>query len=354
MSFTLSKDRVYVIAEAGVNHDGSAEKARKLIDIAADAAADAVKFQLFTTDEIISKNAPLAEYQKRSGEQSQYDMVKRLELPYETFRDLKTYAESKGLDFIATPFDIASAQFLASLQVKALKIPSGELTNIPFLRQVADLHIFTIISTGMSTLEEIAEAVAPFRAAGTPYALLHCVSAYPAPVDQINLRAMKTLEETFHVPVGYSDHTEGIQVSVTAAALGARIIEKHFTISRNDLGPDHAASLEPGELKEMIAITKDQQALQRATIVKKALGMHGKQCQPCEENVRLVARRSVVVIRDVPAGTVLEASMLAIKRPGTGIAPKYLEEVIGKKLTADLPHDTPITLEMLSPSLKLS
>ncbi|OGJ62780.1 N-acetylneuraminate synthase [Candidatus Peribacteria bacterium RIFCSPHIGHO2_02_FULL_53_20] len=336
MSFRLPKDRAYIIAEAGVNHDGKVAKARQLIDVAADAKADAVKFQLFTTDEIISKNAPLAEYQKRSGEQSQYAMVKRLELPYEAFRDLKAYAESKGLDFIVTPFDATSAQFLASLGVKTIKIPSGEITNIPFLRQVADLHLFTIISTGMSTLEEVAEAVEPFQTAGTPYALLHCVSAYPAPIEQINLRAMKTLEETFHVPVGYSDHTEGIEVAITAVALGARIIEKHFTINRNDTGPDHAASLEPDALKTMISITRDKNALQKAKTVQEALGTGEKQCQPCERNTRDVVRRSLVLSRNARAGEKLSAEMIALKRPGTGLPPKMLQGILGKTLKRDL------------------
>ena len=354
MSFLLPENRAYIIAEAGVNHDGKIAKARKLIDIAAAAGADAVKFQIFTTDEIISKNAPLAEYQKRAGEQSQYAMVKRLELPYEAFRELKIYAEGKGLDFIVTPFDAASAAFLASLGVKALKIPSGEVTNIPFLENVAALKIFTIISTGMSTLEEIADAVAPFETAKTPYALLHCVSSYPAPIEQINLRAMKTLEEAFHVPVGYSDHTKGIDVAVTAAKLGARIIEKHFTLNKHDPGPDHAASLEPDELREMIRIMKDKNVLQNAGLAQEALGTGEKKCQPCEENVRLVARRSVVMARDAAAGTVLTDDMLAIKRPGTGIAPKRHGDVVGKTLTKDLAADTPVTADVLRPPLKIT
>lgn len=344
----LPEHRPYVIAEAGVNHDGRVEKALQLIDIAAEARADAVKFQLFDPEEIVSVQAPLAAYQERSGEENQYRMLRRLALPRETYRSLKEHAEQRGIDFITTPFDAASAQFLANLSVKAMKIPSGEITNLPFLQSVASLHIFTVISTGMATLDEVREAVEPFSRAGTPYALLHCVSAYPAPIDQINLRAMETLHREFGVPVGYSDHTEGTAIAITAAKLGARIIEKHFTISREDPGPDHAASLEPRELIEMIRIMRDQRALQEAPLVDEALGTEEKRCQPCEEDVRTVARRSVVLTQEVAAGAMLTATMLTLKRPGTGIAPKNLLETIGKKVTKDLPAGTILTAALLS------
>lgn len=334
--FILPAGSVYIIAEAGINHDGKPEKARQLVEIAADSGADAVKFQLFDLDEIVSEQTPLAEYQKRSGEDNQYQMLKRLALPLKEYSDLKKYAEELGLDFIVTPFDDGSARFLADLGVKAIKVPSGEITNLPFLRQVAALNIFTIISTGMSNLDEVKEAVVPFREAKTPYALLHCVSSYPAPVNQINLRAMKTLEEAFNVPVGYSDHTEGIGVSVTAAALGARIIEKHFTVSKKDPGPDHAASLEPDELKEMVRIIKNSDALRNAGIVQEALGTGEKACQPCEINTRDVARRSLVLTRDAKAGEKITDEMILIKRPGTGIAPKELDNILGKTLSREL------------------
>ncbi len=343
----LRPGAAYIIAEAGVNHDGKVEKARQLIDIAAEARADAVKFQLFNPKEIVSQGAPLAGYQERSGEESQYQMLQRLALPRNGYRDLKAYAEALGLDFITTPFDADSARFLASLGVKAMKIPSGEITNIPFLRDVATLRMFTIISTGMSTLDEVREAVVPFEEMKTGYALLHCVSSYPAPADQINLRVMKTLEDAFHVPVGYSDHTEGIAVSVTAAKLGARILEKHFTINKNDPGPDHAASLEPEQLKEMIRIIKDSDALKEAKIVQEALGTGEKICQPCEMNTRDVARRSLVLTRDVKAGERITADMIAIKRPGTGIAPKEFDAVLRKTLTRALPVGSVLTRECL-------
>jgi len=333
------KDRVYIIAEVGPNHDGKMEKACQLIDMASEAGVDAVKFQLFVLDEIVSKQTPLAEYQKRSGEENQYEMLKRLLLSHDEIHELKAYAESKGLDFLTTPFDAKSARFLAELGVKAMKIPSGEITNMPFLRDVAALNIFTIISTGMSTLEEIEDAVAPFIEAKTQYALLHCVSEYPAPTDQINLQAMKTIEEAFHVPVGYSDHTEGTAVPLAAAALGARIIEKHFTINKNDPGPDHAASLEPDELKIMV---------ENIRIMEQALGTGEKKCQPCEMNTRDVTRRSILLTKDVKRDAKLTEDMLTIKRPGTGIAPKFLSETIGKKASKDLPDGTVLTDEMLS------
>lgn len=347
MPLQLKEGRAYVIAEAGVNHDGSKEKALRLIDVAADAKADAVKFQMFQTEQVISKSAPLAEYQKRSSEGSQFDMVKKLELPPEDFAEFKIYAERKGLDFITTPFDVPSARYLADLRVTAMKVPSGEITNLPFLREIAQLHIFTVISTGMCDLDEIAEALAVFDAAKTSYSLLHCVSAYPAPINQINLRAMKTMEERFGVPVGYSDHTVGIDVSITAAKLGARIIEKHFTINKLDPGPDHAASLEPDELAEMMRILRDPEALKRAPMVEEALGTGEKQCQPCEMNTRDVARRSLVLTQDLKKGEALTANAIAILRPGTGLAPKFLAETRGRKTRHDLAAGTILTEDML-------
>jgi N,N'-diacetyllegionaminate synthase len=347
MPFSLPKDRVYIIAEAGVNHDGSMEKARQLIDVAADAKSDAVKFQLFRADEIISKNAPLAAYQRKAGEENQYQMVRRLELPQEAFRELQSHAEKRGLDFITTPFDVESARFLSDLGVEAIKISSGEITNIPFLKEVASLKIFTIISTGMSSLEEIKEAIAPFIKERTPFALLHCVSAYPAPIDQVNLRSMKTMEEQFNVPIGFSDHTEGTKVSITAAKLGAKIIEKHFTMSRNDPGPDHAASLEPDELKEMIRIIKDEKALQNAALIEEAFGSSEKCCQHCEQDVRSVARRSILVTQDVQKGTTMTNDLIAIQRPGTGMAPAMYNQVLGRVINHNLSAGTPITEDML-------
>lgn len=348
MTFRLPDGQVYIIAEAGVNHNGDPALARRLVDVAADAGADAVKFQLFDPDEIVSDHAPLAEYQERSGEGSQKEMLKRLTLPLDEYRQLKAYAESKGIDFITTPFDAESARFLASLGVKAIKIPSGEITNIPFLEDVASLHIFTIISTGMSTLEEVQEAVEPFVRKGTPFALLHCVSSYPAPHNQIHLKAMETLRREFSVPVGYSDHTEGIDVAITAVRLGAQILEKHFTLDRTMIGPDHAASLEPPELKEMIRVIRDAQALRTFPIVQEAMGSGEKKCQPCEENTRAVARRSLVLRRALRAGERLTPEVLGIIRPGTGLPPREFDRVVGRVLTCNVAEGTPLTADLLA------
>jgi len=339
MSLPLSDNRTYIIAEAGVNHDGDTQKAHRLVEEAAKAGADAIKFQLFDVDEIVSKQSPLAEYQQKAREKSQYEMVKRLMLPKEEMRKLKEHAEEQNIDFMASSFDAESAQFLADLNVVAMKVPSGEITNFPFLKQVAALKIFSIISTGMSSVEEVARAIDLFKKVGTPFALLHCVSAYPAPVDQINLLAMDVLRETFNVPVGYSDHTEGIDVPLAAAALGAQILEKHFTLHKSDFGPDHAASLEPNELAAMVRSIR---------IMEQARGERMKQCQPCEENTRAVARRSIILTKAVQKGGTLTADMIAIKRPGTGLPPERFADTIGRKAAADLPASTVLTEELLS------
>ncbi len=339
MVFTLEPHRAYIIAEAGVNHDGKKEQAMRLIDVAAEAGADAVKFQLFDADELTAKDAPLASYQERSGEKSQQDMLRRLMLPREAYRTLKEHADTKGIDFIVTPFDADGAHFLKSLGVEAVKIGSGELTNLPLLREVAALHIFTILSTGMAAMEDIAEATKPFMEAKTPFALLQCVSAYPAPKHEINLHAMHTLRDTFSVPVGYSDHTMGIDIAIAAAALGAEIIEKHLTLGSTLLGPDHAVSLEPAAFAEMV---------QSIRAVESALGSGEKKCQPSEEETRSVVRRSIVLRTDVVAGTRITEDLLTLKRPGTGMPPSVLSQIIGKRLTVDVTAGTLLLPDMLA------
>ncbi len=324
----LQRGNVYVIAEAGVNHNGDSAVASKLIDAAAACGVDAVKFQLFDPTELASVHAPKAEYQKQgSTGGSQVEMLQSLTLPKEAYITLAKRAGLQGIDFIVTPFDAASARFLVEIGIDALKIPSGEITNLPFLESVAALQKFTIISTGMSILEEVESAVRPFKSANTPYALLHCVSSYPAPFEQINLRAIELLRTHFSVPVGYSDHTEGTAVALAAAALGAGIIEKHFTLDRTLPGPDHAASLEPEELARMVRDIR---------IVERALGKREKRCQPCEENVRDVARRSLILSRSLKAGQSIAREDIIIQRPGTGITPSALSSVIGKILKRDL------------------
>ncbi|MDD5041847.1 MAG: N-acetylneuraminate synthase [Candidatus Peribacteraceae bacterium] len=329
----------FIIAEAGVNHNGKEELALRLIDAAQEAGADAVKFQLFDPDEL-GGTAPLADYQEQNqgAWRDQREMLASLTLPREAYRRLAAHARARRIGMIVTPFDIASAEFLISLGLKTLKIPSGEITNHPFLKEVAALGADVILSTGMCSLEEVQEAVGIFRSAGVPLTLLHCTSAYPAPYDHVHLRAMAFLRETFGLPVGLSDHTEGIEVAIAAAALGACVIEKHITLDRALSGPDHRASIEPEELARMIRSIRNVEA---------ALGSAEKVRQVSEQNVAAVARRSVVAAYDLKKGQALTKEMIAIRRPGTGIPPKSLAEVIGKIAAQDIPSGTPLTWDML-------
>lgn len=332
---------VFIIAEAGVNHNGDMALARELIDAAADAGADAVKFQTFTPEELVSEQAPQAAYQaSNTGKQeSQIDMLRGLVLPHEEHKALKEYAEGKGLVFISTPFSIKDADFLAELGMVAYKIPSGEITNTPFLAHVAKKGRPILLSTGMSTLEEVREALSVLRDNGAAdIAIFHCTSMYPTPAQHINLRAMQTLAAEFGLPTGLSDHSEGVAVSVAAAALGACILEKHYTLSRSMPGPDHKASLEPAELKAMIAAIRE---------VEQALGSPEKKPVGAELDTAAVARKSVVSKRAVAAGAVLSLDDVYIVRPGTGILPKHLGEVVGKTAKQDIAAGTPLAWEML-------
>lgn len=317
-------NKIFIIAEAGVNHNGSLELAKQLIDVAAAAGADAVKFQTFVAEEVVSINAPKAEYQKETtgAAESQFDMIKKLELSNEDHQELMDYAEIKDIIFLSTPFDEKSVDLLVELGVPLIKVSSGEITNHPFLKYIAKKGLPIILSTGMSTLEEVAEAVSVIRETGCEnLTLLHCTSNYPARVEDSNLRAMKTMADAFNVPVGYSDHTLGIVVPIAAAALGANVIEKHFTIDKNLPGPDHKASLEPCELKYMVRDIR---------IIEKALGSSVKAPVESELEVRDVARRSIVAKIDIPKNTLIRGDMLTFKRPGIGIAPKYADLLIGK------------------------
>jgi len=335
----LRPDHVYIIAEAGVNHNGDIQMAKQLIDVAASSGVDAVKFQVFDPEEICGQETPLAEYQKRSGETSQIDMLKSLALKHEDFAELAAYTKKQGIDFIATPFDSASAKFLVSLDVPFIKVPSGEATNLPFLKDIAALGLPVILSTGTTTLQEVEEAVAIFTEAKVDLSILHCTSAYPTPVDQVNLKAMDTLHRTFDVPVGLSDHTEGIEIAIAAAALGAVIIEKHFTLNKASPGPDHKASLEPDELENLVRSVRN---------VGQALGTGVKERQPLEEEVAKVVRRSVVALSDLKKGDVLVTESITLKRPGTGIPPKELNAVLGKTLKQDVSSGTLLSWDMLS------
>lgn len=330
----------FIIAEAGVNHNGSVELAKKLIDAAKDAGADAVKFQTFKTENVVVKDAQKAEYQKETtGEGSQYEMIKKLELTEEGFRELADYAEKKDIMFLSSPFDKESVDLLYELDVPAFKVGSGEITNFPLLRHIAKKEKPIILSTGMSTLGEIEEALDVIRSEGVEdIILLHCVSNYPARIEDVNLRAMGTLKQAFKLPVGFSDHTLGITAPIAAVALGACVIEKHFTLDRNLPGPDHKASLEPDELKEMVKDIRE---------VEKALGNGIKKPTKEEEEVKKVARKSIVAKVDIPEGAIITEDMLDVKRPGTGIEPKYLKFIIGRKAKEDIKKDDVIRFEMI-------
>lgn len=331
----------FVIAEAGVNHNGNPESARRLIDVAAEAGADAVKFQTFKAEQVISPLAPKATYQQETTgtAESQLEMVKRLELSFDTFRGLYTYAREKGILFVSTPFDEASADFLASLDVPFFKIGSGEITNLPFLTHVAHKCKPMLVSTGMATLGEVDTATQAIKRAGnSALALLHCVSNYPASPSDVNLHAMETMTRAFGVPIGYSDHTLGIQVSLAAVALGACIIEKHFTLDHNLPGPDHRASLEPKELAALV---------QGIRIVEAALGNGRKEPAASEANTASVVRRSLVAARDIPVGATLTEADIAIRRPGTGLPPAMRAYLIGRTVRATVSAGTLFTLGML-------
>jgi N,N'-diacetyllegionaminate synthase len=332
----------FIIAEAGVNHDGSLETARRLVDAAAAAGADAVKFQTFKADRLVTASAPKAAYQTAStpAGEGQHAMLRRLELSADAHRALAAACRERRIAFLSTPFDEDSADLLAELGVPAFKIGSGELTNLPFLVHVAKKGRPLIVSTGMATLSEVEAALhAVAEARNRQVVLLHCVSNYPADPADVNLRAMATMTRAFGVPVGYSDHTTGLEIAIAAVALGACVIEKHFTHDRTAPGPDHRASLEPAELAALVRGIRATEA---------SLGHGRKEPAPSEAATALVARRSLVVAKAVRAGTVLTEDLIAIKRPGTGLPPAMRHWVIGRRAAEDLAADTVLTLDMLS------
>jgi N,N'-diacetyllegionaminate synthase len=325
--------RCFVIAEAGVNHNGDLGLAGRLVDAAADAGADAVKFQTFRTAALVSAAAPKARYQVETtgGGESQQAMLARLELSAAAHAALKAHAARRSLVFFSTPFDEASADLLEGLGVALFKVPSGEVTNLPLLRHVAAKGRPVLLSTGMCTLDEVAVAVATVRAAGDPpLAILHCVSAYPAPAEDTNLKAMDTLRERFGCPVGLSDHSLGIEIALAAVARGAALLEKHLTLDRTLPGPDHRASLEPADFAALVRGVR---------AVESALGDGVKRPMPSELDTRAVARRSLVAARALPAGHRIRPGDIAIKRPGTGISPAELDRVVGRTLTRDVAAD---------------
>ena len=331
----------FVVAEAGVNHNGSLALARELVDVAVGAGCDAVKFQTFKAEKVCSPMAPKATYQQQTtgNEESQLEMGKKLELPFTAFRELYHYCASKDILFLSTPFDHESADFLDELPVPAFKIPSGEITNLFFLEHVARKNRPLIVSTGMATMDEVAFAVETIRATGNQQmVLLQCVSNYPADPSNMNLRAMRTLEERFGLAAGLSDHTIGTEVAFAAVALGACIIEKHFTLSHDLRGPDHRASLEPSDLANLVKGIRNIEA---------ALGDGVKRPVAEELNTADVARRSLVAARFIPAGSALTLDMLEILRPGTGLPPAMRPQLLGRHVRSDIEAGTILRLDML-------
>lgn len=319
-------EKTLIIAEAGVNHNGSIEIARQLIDVAAETGVDYVKFQTFSADRLVSKDALMAEYQQNNMHKAttQYEMLKKLELSPEQHKILIDYCAAKGVRFLSTAFDLESIDFLGGLHLGLWKVPSGEITNYPYLKRIADYHEPVILSTGMSVLEEILDAVNLLMDNGISkdmITILHCNTEYPTPMEDVNLHAMQYLKDNFKLKVGYSDHTRGIEVPIAAVALGAVVIEKHFTLSRSMEGPDHKASLEPEELKAMVASVRN---------IEKALGKYDKGVTYSEEKNILIARKSIVAACKIEEGEMLTEQNMTVKRPGNGLSPMKWPEVIGK------------------------
>jgi N-acetylneuraminate synthase len=334
--------RTFVIAEAGVNHNGSLELALGLVDAASRAGADAVKFQSFRADKIALHSAPKASYQEASTGtvESQHEMLRRLELSESDHVALAHRCAERGIAFLSTPFDAESADMLFRLGVQQFKIPSGEITNTPLLRHVASFGLPLLVSTGMAYLEEVEECLRTLRGAGAAdITLLHCVTEYPAPAEQINLRAMATLRDAFSVPVGYSDHSEGLEIAYAAVALGAVVLEKHFTLDRSLPGPDHQASIDAAGLVELVRGIR---------AVESALGNGTKAPALCEVRNREVVRRSLVVSRRIPGGQILVSDDLVALRPGTGISPARIDSIVGRIAAYDIEPGTVLREEDLS------
>lgn len=322
----IQMTKTFIIAEAGVNHNGTLELAKKLVDVAVDAGADAVKFQTFKADKLVSGGAQKAEYQKKntSSEESQYEMIKKLELDENAHRELIRCCDQKKIMFLSTPFDHDSIDLLNSFGMPIFKIPSGEITNLPYLRHVGRLGKEVILSTGMADLGEIEDALDALMQAGASkdkITVLHATTEYPCPIEEVNLRAMQTISAAFGIKVGYSDHTQGIEVPIAAVAMGACVIEKHFTLDRTMEGPDHKASLEPNELKAMV------QAIRH---IDQALGDGIKKSSKSETKNIAIARKSIVAARLIKIGEIFSADNITIKRPGNGISPMRWDEMLGQ------------------------
>ena len=334
-------EKVLIIAEAGVNHNGSLKLAKQLVDVAAAAGVDIVKFQTFRAENLVSEQAVQADYQKRnlgSSDQSQFSMLKKLELSQADHRILFEYCREKGVSFLSTAFDFESIDFLATLKPDLWKIPSGEITNYPYLKRIAQFRKPVILSTGMSTLGEITAAMnvlEEFGLSRNQITVLHCNTEYPTPMCDVNLRAMQTIAAELKVNTGYSDHTVGIEIPVAAVALGATVIEKHFTLDRNLTGPDHKASLEPQELKAMVSAIRN---------VELALGDGVKRVSDSERKNKSIARKSIVAACPIKKGEFFSENNVTVKRPGDGISPMFWEQVLGKMAGKDFQADDLIEL----------
>jgi len=337
----MNAKHVMIIAEAGVNHNGSIENAFRLVDAAADAGVDYIKFQTFKADKLVSASAKKADYQiqnTNNSAETQLQMLQKLELSQEQHAQLIAYCQKKNIQFFSTAFDLDSLAYLHEVGLKMVKIPSGEITNLPYLRKAARLFRQVILSTGMTTISEIKDAVSVFTEAGMSkenITILHCNTEYPTPMDDVNLKAMLHIREVFGTDVGYSDHTLGIEVPIAAVALGATIIEKHFTLDKTMPGPDHSASLEPDELKAMVAAIRN---------IEKALSGSGvKEVSPSEQKNMAIARKSIVATKKIHQGDIFSEVNIGVKRPGTGISPMRWDEVIGTVSPKDFEEDELIT-----------
>lgn len=326
-------NKVFIIAEAGVNHNGDINLARQLIDVAYEAGVDAIKFQTFKAEKLVSKTAKKAEYQEKTTgtEETQFEMIKKLELDMSTHEELIAYCKAKGIMFLSTPFDLESIEMLNVLGIEVFKIPSGEITNLPYLKKIAQLDKQMILSTGMATLGEIEDCLQVIRTySNREPIVLHCNTEYPTPMEDVNLSAMLTIKEAFKCEVGYSDHTSGIEIPIAAVAMGAKVIEKHITLDKNMEGPDHKASLEPHELKNMVQAIRN---------IEMALGSGIKHPSKSEIKNKEVARKSIVAACDIKVGELFSEDNLTIKRPGNGISPMRWEDVIGKIAKRDFNED---------------
>jgi len=324
---------VFIIAEAGVNHNGKLELAKKLVDVAKESGANCVKFQTFIAENIASKNAVQAEYQRAQtkSDETQYDMLKSLELNFDEFSELSKYCSEKKIEFLSTAFDFESVDFLDNLGMSRWKIPSGDITNLPYLIKIARLNKPVILSTGMSTMNDINNAIRILRENGSgEITVLHCTTEYPTPFSDVNLRAMLSIKNEFGLNIGYSDHTRGIEIPVAAVALGATVIEKHFTLDRNMEGPDHKASLEPDELKAMVKAIRN---------VELAIGIGENKRAESEIKNMSVARKSIIAKKSIKKGEIFTEENLTVKRPGNGLSPMMWFDILGQSATRDFEED---------------